>query len=161
MAVSSDVCWCRHVKQAHWGSGNCKHAYCGCEEYEPKDATRAASQERPRPDPEPCALWGVCVRPRGHDGPHTSTVEDAARLAAQERPTPCSTCGARVTLTTCHECHWKIVRASQERPPIDVERLAEAMEIFSFPPASWPPDTSFVEAIAAEYLRLSGSVGEP
>ena len=120
--------------------------------------SRAASQERPQPEPEPCALWGVCVRPRGHDGPHTSTVEDAARLAAQERPTPCSTCGARVTLTTCHECHWKIVRASQERPPIDVERLGWVIYEMGIDDLDLPD----AEKLAAHiYARLSGSVGEP
>ena len=184
MAVSSDVCWCRHVKQAHWGSGNCKHAYCGCEEYEPKDATRAASQERPRPDPEPCALWGVCVRPRGHDGPHTSTVEDAARLTSQERPQPgdgfdntteaCRHCPTpdvhptriggiltyegRCDPDTCERHDHSEPLASQERPPIDVERQRIAGELRHY---DLSDDPGYIR-VPTERVRaiLSGSVGE-
>lgn len=36
------------------------------------------------PQTELCALWGVCIRPRGHDGPHAATVEDAAHLATAQ-----------------------------------------------------------------------------
>ena len=80
-----------------------------------------------------------------------------------------------MSLTTCvcgkeyerHEILCAPPAPSQERPPIDVERLAEAwgnvmdgrrlhgVRISS--DTTTPDDWS---AIAAEYLRLSGSVGE-
>jgi hypothetical protein len=32
---------------------------------------------------------------------------------------PCSTCGAKVPLTTCHDCHWKIVNALHPAAPTE------------------------------------------
>ena len=77
----------------------------------------------------------AAVESEAYDNAMVAAFDDVQRIdrserAAQGVAAPCSTCGARVTLTTCHDCHWKIVnqRAAQgAAAPPDVEALTVAM----------------------------------
>ena len=108
---------------------------------------RAASQERPRPDVIAAlnrldevapTLWQQ--QPKGHP------------MAPMQIPIREWVATIRAGL------------ASQERPPIDVERLKQALTNAGY--CLWDNDAGYaisdsdLNEVAAEYLRLSGSVGE-
>jgi hypothetical protein len=81
-----------------------------------------------------CVRFPDAVRPEGRP---TTPQTEASRCFWRGRQTgcechaiieaaagalpsvPCSTCGAKVPLTTCHDCHWKIVNALHPAAPTE------------------------------------------
>ena len=92
--------------------------------------------------------------------------EDEARASGRAQPEPCHDpdCSSRSRHGPPFDlCDCRLSRPSQERPPIDVERARQAFEIHDMEHhgiGGLHPE-SCDEWIATEYLRLSGSVGEP
>ena len=91
-----------------------------------------------------------------------------ARAASQERAQPDIGEAQASEIQVGYEAGVRA--ASQERPPIDVERLARAWELAGYGEVTGDIDQyqewggkprEIAEKVAAVYDRLSGSVGEP
>ena len=105
------------------------------------------------------------VSMRAARGAIGEALDGLARAAPQERPQPepdCE-CGNGCVMPHQHRDH-----TPQERPSIDVERLALCVHVALGHHGNDDVtscvagfiDQKYARAIAAEYLRLSGSVGE-
>ena len=105
---------------------------------------RAASQERPQP-----GQWG-------RDAAEWHRYLHQEGMLVEDEGEDCGPWHHRVFL-------GKSAPASQERPSIDVERLATAIwfdGIHKGKPFSVEASRWYAESLAAEYARLSGPVGE-
>ena len=118
---------------------------------------RAASQERPQPHMHPNYDCGG----KGH-GSDASEVQWCHNCTPHA--TRCNVCGGLADLAP-GQCirHPESSVASQERPSIDVERLATAIwfdGIHKGKPFSVEASRWYAESLSAEYARLSGPEGE-
>jgi hypothetical protein len=115
-----------------------------------------ASQERPQPD--------LRAALKAYDKQQITGPElaDVVR-ASQEWPQPDSeSCETATALASGHHRCQCLCHDTQERPSIDVERLAHALHNGhdDYRCGGWKWHEVEARDLAAEYLRLSGPVGE-